>query len=312
MRFVVRLSCTLLAGIVSVRGADNPTFTFLRNDYGARAAAMGGSFVSMVNDPDVIFYNPSALATVSQQQLSLGFFKHLLDINSGHVSVVKEVEGFGHVGAGLVYINYGDFQRTDESGNVLGAFSANELALSLGYASYVDDNVSFGANVKYIYSGIADASSSAIALDLGTLWAVPEQRLTVGASLLNLGSQLSPYFSTREPLPLDLKVGGTIEPEHLPLLLNLDFHRLNEASTDFISRFRSFSVGGEFAVSENMRLRFGYSNERRRDLKLGTSSGLAGFSFGGGINVDMYRVDYSLNSYGRIGSLHRISVGILF
>lgn len=310
MRLVAGLCCTLLMSSAAVLGADNPTFTFLRNDYGARAAAMGGSFVSITNDPDVIFYNPSALATMEQQQLSLGFFKHLLDINSGHMSFAEEIPGFGYVGAGIVYINYGDFDRTDELGNITGTFSANELALSLGYASDVGNDVSFGANVKYIYSGIAEASSNAVAIDLGTLWTLPEQRLTVGVSLLNIGTQLDPYFSTREALPLDLKIGGTVQPEHLPLLLNVNFHKLNETPTDFISKFRSFSVGGEFIVSENVRLRFGYNNERRRDLKLGSSGGLAGFSFGGGIIAGMYRFDYALNSYGKIGSLHRISVGL--
>jgi len=312
MRYAAWVCFSFLTCSAAALGADNPTFTFLRNDYGARAAAMGGSFVSMTNDPDMIFYNPSALATLQQQQVSLGFFKHLLDINSGHISFGEEVAGFGYVGAGIVYINYGDFDRTDELGNVQGTFSANELAVAIGYASDIGNNVSFGANVKYIYSGIAEASSNGVAIDLGTLWAVPEERLTVGVSLLNLGTQLDPYFATREALPLDLKVGGTIEPEHLPLLLNLDFHKLNETSNDLVGRFRSFSVGGEFIVSENVRLRFGYNNERRRDLKLGSNSGLAGFSFGGGVITGMYRFDYALNSYGKIGSLHRITVGLSF
>lgn len=307
---LVFLSVILFAN--ATFGGENPTYSFLRNDYGARAAAMGGSFVSMTNDPNVIFYNPSALATLEREQFSVGFFKHLLDINSGHASYAQEIPGFGFVGAGIIYINYGEFTRTDETGNMLGTFSANELALSLGYADNPAPEVRYGANVKFIYSGIAEATSTAVAVDLGVLYSFPEERITAGASLLNLGTQLDPYLTTRENLPLDLKVGATVEPEHLPLLLNMNFHRLNDSQTDFISHFRSFSLGGEFIVSDALRLRFGYNNDRRRDLKLGTSSGLAGFSFGGGVVVEMYTVDYAYNSYGKIGALHRISLAFSF
>ena len=302
---------TTILCVVSFAAAASPsTYNFLRNDVSARAAALGGSFVSMTDDPNAVFYNPSVLATLSGPQVSFGFFKHLLNINSGYASYGTDVDGFGYVGAGIIYINYGDFTRTNDLGNVLGTFTANELAISLGYATELAPRVQYGANVKFIYSGIAEATSTAAGLDLGVLYSFEEPHLTVGMSLLNLGTQLDPYLSTRESLPLDLKIGGTIQPEHLPLLLNLNFHKLNETANDFVDHFRSFSVGGEFLVSEAARLRVGFNNERRRDLKLGTSAGLAGFSFGGGVLVGMYKVDYAFNSYGKIGSLHRISLGV--
>jgi hypothetical protein len=312
VRLITCIGVVCFATCAIVAAAENSTYSFLRNDYGARAAAMGGSFISMTNDPNLIFYNPSGLATLESSQFSLGFFKHLLDINSGYLSYAQEVQDLGFVGAGIMYINYGDFTERDELGNDIGMFSANELALSAAYAAELSPAVMYGASVKFIYSGIAEATSSAMALDLGALWSFPEQQLTLGFSLLNIGTQISPYYTVRENLPLDLKVGATIRPEHLPLYLNLNFHKLNETPTDFLSRFRSFAIGGEFVVSEEMRLRFGYNNEQRRDLKIGTSAGLAGLSFGGGIVTGMYKVDYAFNSLGKIGSLHRISLGMAF
>jgi hypothetical protein len=291
--------------------AEKPTYSFLRNDYGARAAAMGGSFISMTDDPNLLFYNPAGLGTLEHSQFSLGFFKHLMDINSGYVSYAQHIQDLGHVAAGMVYINYGEFTRRDERGNDLGQFSANEFALSVAYAEDFMPNGMYGVGVKFIYSGIAEATSTAMALDLGGLWSFPEQRLTVGVSLLNMGTQLNPYYTIRENLPLDLKVGATIQPEHLPLHLNLNFHKLNDTRPDFISRFRSFSIGGEFTVSDEVRLRFGYNNEQRRDLKIGAGAGLAGISFGAGIVTEPYKVDYAFNSLGKIGALHRISLGMI-
>ena len=92
--------------------------------------------------------------------------------------------------------------------------------------------------------------------------------------------------------------------------MNLDFHKLNEDQSNFTQRFRAFTVGGEFTLSNVLQLRFGYNNEQRQDLKIGTSAELAGFSAGVGITVREYKIDYGLTSLGKIGAQHRISVGL--
>jgi hypothetical protein len=63
-------------------------------------------------------------------------------------------------------------------------------------------------------------------------------------------------------------------------------------------------------MSESVRLRVGYNNQQRKDLKLGTSSGLAGMAIGGGVLLGEYIIDYAFNSYGKIGGLHRVSIGM--
>ena len=286
------------------------TYSFLRNDVSARAAALNGSFVSMTNDPNMLFYNPAALSTLSGRTASAGFFKHLLDVNGGHLTYAQQLPGVGTVGAGLIFLDYGSFTETDESLNTLGTFGATDLAFVVGVGRALDAVTSVGVNAKVIYSSIAGSRSTALALDAGILYEIPSQNITLGASVLSLGTQLSSYMQTREALPLDVKIGITKRPEHLPVLLNLDFHKLNEPQDNFFQRFSSFSLGAEFLMSESVRLRVGYSNEQRKELKLGTSSGLAGFSLGGGIILGDYIVDYAYNSYGSIGGLHRISIGM--
>jgi hypothetical protein len=192
----------------------------------------------------------------------------------------------------------------------LGTFGATDLALVVGVGRALDDVTSVGLNAKIIHSSIAGSRSTALALDAGILYQIPSQNITIGASILSLGTQLSSYMQTRESLPLDVKIGITKRPEHLPVLLNLNFHKLNEAQDNFFRRFSSFSFGAEFLMSESVRLRVGYNNEQRKELKLGTGSGLAGMSLGGGIVFGDYVVDYAYNSYGSIGGLHRISIGM--
>ncbi|MEK7671023.1 MAG: type IX secretion system protein PorQ, partial [Bacteroidota bacterium] len=301
------LSCaTAFAG-------SNSTYDFLRADVSARAGALAGSYVTMMNDATSIFYNPAGLSTLEKPAGSLGFFKHLLDINSGYVTYSQPYEDLGYFGIGVLYVNYGSFDETDDLGNKLGStFSASDLALSLGYANTIEENLYWGANAKFIYSSIAGTTSTGLAADLGILYNIPDSRVTIGASLRNLGGQLSSYLSTKENLPLDFVVGASVVPKGIPLLLNLNFHKLNDDVKTFGERFKAFSVGGEFTLSKVLQARVGYNNEQRQELKTGTSAGLAGFSGGIGITVQDYKVDYALSSLGSIGSLHRITIGTTF
>jgi hypothetical protein len=307
-RILILLLAT--ACIAAALSAQQATFDFLRIDVSARAAALNGSFVSMKDDPNVLFYNPAALGTLSKPKISASYLDYLMDVSMGSLSYGQDVEGIGHIGAGITYLNYGSFNRTDENLNILGTFDAKELALISGIATQYDDDILVGISVKYIYSSIAEYASTALAIDMGFLYDIPSQNLTIGGSVLNLGAQLSKYGNTTESLPLDVIVGITKRPEHLPMFLNLDFHRLNEKGSTFFDRFSNFTIGSEILMSESFRLRVGYNNKQRKDLKMGTSAGLGGFSMGAGILVKEYQFDYAYNSYGKIGGLHRISLSM--
>lgn len=284
------------------------TYDFLRVDMSARAAALGGSFTSNNDDADVIFYNPAGLETLTSNPISFSFVKYLMDINLASLSYSTEFEGVGRFGAAVKYINYGSFNETDINGNKTGTFNANELALVVGYANQLDKIFFYGVNVKFIYSGIADRSSTAMAVDLGLHYFIPESNWNFGFSALNLGGQLSTYYDKKENLPIDLAFGVSKKLENLPLRLSLDFHRLNQDRDNFSERFRAFTVGAEFTLSKVMKLRFGFDNERRKDFKIGSTAGIAGFSTGLGIKISEYQFDYGYSSLGLAGGLHRISV----
>jgi hypothetical protein len=306
LRSTLAIVLVALFAATAVAGS-NTVFSFLRNDVGARAAALAGSALSLTDDPTAFLYNPASAATLASPRGSLGFFKHLLDINAGHLTYGRHIEGFGHSSASVVFTHYGSFKETDASGNELGTFHASDLAFTLGYARGVAENLYAGVNVKFIHSSIAGSSSAALAGDAGLLYVIPDSRITLGASLRNLGAQLSTYLGTREDLPVDLSIGGSIIPRGLPLLLNLGFHRIQQAG-ELGERLRFFTIGGEFTLSTVVRLRIGYDNAERKDLKLGTSAGLAGFSAGLGITIREYVVDYAASSLGEVGTLHRISL----
>src|SRR5512147_3087390 len=141
------IGLTVAAGLILLvapsgsPAGSNPTYAFLKTETGARAAALAGSFVSVTNDPNGIFYNPASLFTVDGKRGSVGFFKHLLDINGGHIAYSQEIEDVGRFGAGILYLDYGDFTETDESGNELGSFGAGDLAAIVGYSAQLEENL---------------------------------------------------------------------------------------------------------------------------------------------------------------------------
>lgn len=286
------------------------TYNFLKLDVDARSSSMAGSFVSMENDVNLIFYNPAGLSTIKNSKASVGFFKYLLDINSGNVAYAQKYKNYGYFGIGIRYLNYGSFEKYDEDLNSQGTFGANDIAISLGYAYKYLDRFNFGGNLKYIYSKYDEYGSSAIAFDAGALVQIPEQMMSIGASVLNVGTQLSSYIDTKEKLPLDIRFGVTKRLEHLPLTFNIGLCRLGDDYDKFANRFKNIIIGGEFNINEYVDLRLGYNNQQRQDLKTGTSIGLTGFSAGLGIKYeDKYFLDYSFNSLGKIGSTHRVNVG---
>ena len=304
------IAAVLFAGSTASVAGSGSTFNFLRTDVGARAGALGGSIVSMSDDPNLVFYNPAGLATLSHRRVALGYFKHLLDINSANLAWGERIDGFGYVGAGALYMNYGEFQRTGEEGQNLGTFGAGELSAGVAYADAIGERFRYGAGAKFIFSSIGDYNSSAVAVDLGTQYVVVPERVVLGLSLLHLGTQLDPYATVGEDLPLDLRFGVALSPEHLPAMFVLDVHRLTDRRDSFAGRFKAFSVGVEFTLSPNVFLRTGYNNERRQDLNMGdgTGSGLAGFAVGAGISTGDYQFDYAFTSNGPVGAFHRFSI----
>jgi hypothetical protein len=145
-----------------------------------------------------------------------------------------------------------------------------------------------------------------MAADFGIQYLLPENGWNFGLSILNVGSQLTYYNQTREDLPMSIQLGGSKKLSRMPLQLFFAFTRLNDDN-----RFKYFNFGAEFTLSKVIQLRFGYDNIKREEYKIASSSGLGGFSFGVGIDVKGYDVDYAFNSMGNIGAMHRIGVTAL-
>ncbi len=288
------------------------TYNFLRVDNSPRAAALAGSVVASNDDVNSVFYNPAGINLLKATPVSFSFLKHLEGINSFSLAASRNFNNWGRFSAGIQFVDYGNFTKADQFGNKLGEFGASDFALTLGYGNSLDKNFYYGVNLRFIYSGIDNYNSTAISTDIGLFYDLPEYLWSFGFSVLNLGTQLSTYAGTKENLPLDVRLGFAKRLAHVPLKFFFSFIHLADNFTSFSERLKQWVFGAELKISGVVTLRFGYDNNKRDEMNLGTKKGLSGFNFGFGVNVKGYQIDYAFSSFGPAGNLHRFGLSTRF
>ncbi len=295
--------------------ADNSltsSFEFLRTDFSPRTAAMSNAFTGLRGDINGQFINPAGLAFMEKRQYYFNYTNYLLDINGGSAGYAHLLPGYGTLAVGLVYMDYGSFNETNEFAVETGnTFSANEMAIGIGLSDFLDKHWAYGVNLKYVYSRIADFNASAVAFDFGLIYTVPFQdNLHVALSIINVGNNFEYYGDRKESLPLSMRLGFTKKLAHLPLELGMSLNDINVTADDIGERLKRFSIGGEFTLSNSLRLRLGYNNDLKNSLNTENESGsnFGGLSGGLGFYLKHFRIDYSYSSFGLLGTTHRFGL----
>jgi len=302
------ITVTFFSGTVK---AETSPFYFLRISESARAAGLAGCFVSMPEDPSALVYNPATVSTVKDKNFSATFLKHVLDINSGLVTYVRKFEKYGMFAGAVSYTNYGSFDYADAYGNRNGStFGANNLAFSLTYSNELDSNLYYGVSAKYIFANIEKANSSALALDAGLFYQIPDKRVNIGLSVLNVGAQISKFGGVSESLPLDVRLGINHRLRGLPLLVNFSFHHLSDKTNNFFDKFLNFSLGGELYIGKYLQARLGYDNNIRRLTSPDNNKQFSGFTAGLGVQLKDFNIDYGAVQIGSTALLHRFSLSL--
>lgn len=318
MQFRPTAWALLLIGLVVSPATAQPggalsSFPLLRFDASARTAALGGAYTAVADgDPNAMFYNSAAPGPAASQTPSLSYLNHLADINAGTVAYSHTAQGLETTfSGGLRFVHWGEIQRRDVDGVRRGTFSAADMALTLGAARGLGPRVRYGANVHVLYAQIEKSQATALATDLGALYRVPDQQLTLGMSLRHLGTSLGGFETT---LPLDLQLGVAKELAHLPVLLSLTAYDLTEVGTGveggstFDHVLGHLTFGGELRLGEALRVRLGYNHRQSRDQALAESFDLGGLGGGFGLVVGGVAVDYAYNSWSKLGGLHQFTV----
>ena len=107
-------------------------YTFLRYPASARANALGGNTVSLVErDPSLIFHNPALLGAEMDQMLNLNYLNYISDINVGSALYTKALKDNAAWGVGASFFSQGTIRGMSEEGLPTGDFTAKDISLEI-------------------------------------------------------------------------------------------------------------------------------------------------------------------------------------
>jgi len=323
----------LSQAVVAQKGGES-TYSFLGLTNSARVAALGGDVVSLMDDDiNLVFHNPSLLSPGMHNHLNFNYVNYFAGVNYGYASYGYSRENIGNFAAGMHYVDYGTFDRTDELGQDMGSFRASEYALNLVYSrSIIDTFLTAGVNLKPIYSTFEQYNSFGIALDAGITYHNPRTMTTVGLVAKNMGAQITSYTANREKLPFELQAGITQGLAHAPFRFNVTYQHLerwdltyNKADDDEFNSIgedveksgfdvfgdklmRHLVFGVEFLLGKNFHIDLGYNYKRRQEMKVNARPGMVGFSMGFGFKVSKFHFAYGRSTYHLAGGTNHFSL----
>lgn len=299
------LACS---GLWSVNdNAGSTGFNTLKVVHSARAMALGQALTGEAANPDGLHFNPAAILNISGSEISTTYCNYFVDAQGGQVQLLLPKNRFTAWGLSLKYMDMGSMERTevDQFGNLiddLGSFGAYNVSGTVSLAKFVSKALDFGASLKFIYDTLDDASAAAVMADLGIVHHPANERVQVGISLRNIGTQLSYYSDDKykEKLPFTFAAGGSyrFSPRHYSVL------EINKANgEDFNVR-----LGHEFNLTPDFELRAGFRSNAADWQNGGTLGWTSGLSLGAGWNWQNYRIDYAVSSYGDLGLVNQLSL----
>jgi len=348
MKFWIIMVALLLAtSFAQAQIGGNSTYEFLRLSPSARITALGGSLIT-VKDRDITlaFHNPAALNPEMHQRVAFNQSVYMGGVTHGYLAYAHHIDQGKApvtVHGGLHYITYGRFKNYDVTGMPTGESRASEFAINLGAGYQASKFFSIGANMKTILSYLGNYNSTGIAFDAAAMFNDTARHLSFTVAFKNMGTQFSTYArnGNMEPLPFDLQVGFAHKLKYIPLRFSVILHNIqkwgivyddptdndgqvlftdgeqqnNNAGKVVDDIFRHFIFNLELLFGkknkpEIVRLALGYNHMRRGELGVSTLNNLSGFSFGIGIRIKQFEIDYGFGSYHFAGAAHHFGLSV--
>ena len=308
---------TLFLGLFStiLQAQDSQTeYNFLRLPISAHAPALAGENIAIIeDDPSLMFSNPALAASVSDMTVGLSYMNYMKGANYMGASFTKAMSDKATLAGGIQYMNYGKIKEVDENNVQLGEFNASEIAVEAIFSYELAKNLVGGITGKFITSYIGSYNSIAVGVDLGLNWYDPEREWSLSAVAKNLGGQVKAYDDNFGKMPFDLQLGVSKTFAALPVRVSATLVDLTHFNYRFINHL---NLGAEVLLSESLWIGGGYNFRRANDMKIGVgddeSSHGAGFSFGGGINLERFKLNLSYGKYHAASSSIMVNLAYVF
>lgn len=297
-KFVLTLISTLFTCMLWAQESQTE-YNFLRLPVSAHAAALGGDNITIIeDDPALMFSNPALASSVSDKTIGLSYMNYMSGANYMGASYTKALGEKGTIAGGVQYMNYGKMKEYDQNNTQIGTFNASEIAIEGIFSYELAHNFVGGITAKFINSYIGNYSSMAVGVDLGLNWFEPDYQWSVSMVAKNLGGQIKAYEENYGKMPMDVQVGVSKTFAALPVRLSATLVDLTHYDYRFINHL---NLGADILLSDNIWVGGGYNFRRADEMTIGTnedsSAHGAGFSVGGGINLERFKLNLAYGKY---------------
>ena len=305
---------------------------FLSIAVGSRAVAMGDAFVAVANDASSLYWNPAGASFLQNNALILNHINWFADIKHDYVGSTFSIGDGTTIGASFTFMTMPDQEITtvqQPEGTGL-TYGASSFAFGLTFARRLTEDFALGVTGKYVREQIWEAAASNIGFDLGALYDIGYQDLTIGLSILNLGANMrfggrslegqferDDWPLSKEPLNYTLNTNDYALPLRMSLGLSKKIGFSPEANALLAISVNNnndlgetYSGGVEYAF-RSFALRGGYRSGYN-DVGDG-----AGFSAGAGYQFHLNSrskmiLDYAYHHYGILDSINRFTLQFTF
>lgn len=318
---------------VSGQVGGNYTYAFLNLSPAARPSGLAqATLASVGRDIQFTWLNPALLNSDHRRQIGFSYVNVPGGVGSAEASY-----GFGYgdkhnIMVGFRYLDFGNFVGTDIAGNPTGDFRASDQLLNGSYSYRLDSNWQFGGSFKLINSVYESYNSFGTAIDLAAIYQIPESRFAFAFIAKNIGVQLVTYAGQREPLPFEMQFAVSNQFEHLPFRWTVQLENLqqwdltyfdpNAVTRDPITGeetyddlnfgeklLRHVSVSGDLDF-KSFNAQLGYSFRARGEMTIPSRRTSAGLTYGLGIKLYKFRINYSRKYVHVAGRMHHIGVTV--
>jgi len=332
-KIIIVVSCLLLVLLLAQTGAAQERkagltgAAFLKVGVGARQVALGTAVTALTGDVNQMFYNPAGIVMKDEKlQAAFTYNKWIADIGHSTAAVSYNFEDIGTIGVGFITFGLSGIAADRdipvdpslapyqiETVNSA-TYDYTDMAYQVSFARYVMDNLSLGVTLKGVTEKIDDQSTTAFALDFGSVYNIGVLDWTIAARFNNLGSDMK-YYDIAFGLPLQFSIGTALAPiktTNSRILVAFDATKPQDGPLYYFG-------GLEYSFMDMVALRAGYkfnysgTSETPGLGTLAANNTIEGLSLGAGVQYELegmgvIGVDYSFTQMNLLSNVHRFSV----
>lgn len=184
----IMIVVAVMLGLVSALIADNNhNKAHFRMGYGAKGMAMGGTGTAYMNDITAAYWNPAGLAKIADYQVGIDYTDGLgLDRTTSYAGMGMRFK-YGYMAISWLNAGVTGLDGYDDNANALGSYDFQDNNINLSLATRTGKFL-WGSSIKMYFDNIDDDKTTGFGMDLGMMYEMNEY-ISFGANVRDLYSK---------------------------------------------------------------------------------------------------------------------------